>query len=106
MKHTEEPWDENIMYSLRVSGGGKTVADFRYKNGRNDMLRANACVNACKGINNKALQAGIIGEIVEGLKRLASCVAFDMPKWTDPETKARIQFARDILAKLEASDND
>ena len=63
-----------------------------------------ACVNACKGISNEALEGGVIGEMVK------ICKEFGYMRATN-RLKSRVRISalgarvEKLLAKLEASDN-
>lgn len=65
---------------------------------------------ACKSIPTSDLEAGIVGEMVDGLKKLATMETFHkdtLPTWVDhnnPLTKeliARREFAETLLSKIE-----
>ena len=69
MKHTKEPWIAEKTFQYRDSSisdrRGNTIA-IAYKNKNidgDDLANAKrivACVNACEGITNEALEAGVI----------------------------------------------
>jgi hypothetical protein len=85
MKHTGEPWEKDyggtIGHIKSTAPNGRnntpTVCKYIYNPHQLDFLteeeieangeRIPACVNACAGISNEALDDGVIGKLVEAL---------------------------------------
>lgn len=73
MKHTKEPWSQgDIIKELIFSEDGNSVIakcmkmdEFEDGNQEANTKRIVACVNACAGITNEALEAGYIKHLVE-----------------------------------------
>ena len=58
MKHTKEPWKKASLYRCYIlSDTNENVAITTY---HEDARRIVACVNACAGITNEALEAGVV----------------------------------------------
>ncbi len=68
MKHTKEPWVTEDEFIDSVEG--YAVARCRWDNGdqgEEDAKRIVACVNACKGLTNEVLEAGIVKDGIVSL---------------------------------------
>jgi len=102
-KHTKEPWsvgDNNGFTCVYAETDGEVCSGFY--GSTSNAARIVACVNACANIPTEALEAGVIGETVEGLKRVVWLADNDQIVEPDPSHCGPIIFdnARSILAKL------
>lgn len=76
MKHTKEPWSQgDIIKELIFSEDGDSVIakcmkmdEFEDGNQEANTKRIVACVNACAGITNEALEAGVVACGVNNLR--------------------------------------
>lgn len=68
MKHTKEPWTYNERTDRLIDAHGNNIAVMFYSVSDDETLanaqRIVACVNACAGITNEALDAGIVDDLV------------------------------------------
>lgn len=71
-EHTKEPWQTwgsvhsgNVYVVPKPYSGAGNIALFCKPE---DAARATACLNACHGIPTEALEAGIVGDMVEALR--------------------------------------
>ena len=94
MKHTKEPWEFRDIYSYGIGfiyGAGIEVAE---TNGNSlEEINANAkrivaCVNACAGITNEALEAGIVGGVLRNYMQDSNHIGdveifYDLPLMED-----------------------
>ena len=95
MKHTTEPWrvhllDRQTMIASDVENG--YLAETRkVKRGDIDVVNAKrivACVNACAGITNEALDAGIVGDVLRNYMQDSNHIGeveifYDLPLMED-----------------------
>jgi hypothetical protein len=82
-KHTPEPWEwaiEDGFRTVRVDGygtitvvkGGAGLTCINAEMGDANAARIVACVNACAGISNEALESGVVAELVAVLEEILS----------------------------------
>jgi hypothetical protein len=82
MKHTKEPWDFLGERAPQIIGEDKVISLMYSENmlsGKDKRLLENAkrivaCVNACAGITNEALEAGYIKHLVEWNEVNHNCI--------------------------------
>lgn len=85
--HTPEPWEYDEikewrglfgpnrprMYGIIKASNGSTIvngSDWQGGRQKANLRRAAVCVNACKGIPTAALEAGVVGKLLEVSKKL------------------------------------
>ena len=106
-KHTPEPWavspGDNISSPGIDGPNGEAVVwwtSSQHDEGipnHADAYRIAAAVNACKGIPTEDLEAGVVADMLEALKRLEASVRIlppDMDEPDSPLTQARAAIAR------------
>ena len=95
--HTKEPWKVSDAHKTLIAAVSEIGVHFRaiasvdtcnkgndeYTNSIVDENKANAarivaCVNACAGISNEALESGLIGELVVALENIIVLVENDV----------------------------
>ena len=99
--HTPTPWRLNAGNEIQIMGATqRTVAraecggmsGIKLAEAEANARRIVASVNATAGISVEALEAGVIGELVEALEGLCS--------WDDELTQDKWDYAREVLAKI------
>ena len=95
MKHTKEPWrvhllDRRTMIASDAENG--YLAETRHiHSGDIEEINAKrivACVNACAGITNEALEAGIVGDVLRNYMQDSNHIGeveifYDLPLMED-----------------------
>jgi hypothetical protein len=103
MTHTKEPW--------KLFNVPKTNPQFHMKIGsliikhgsEDDVIRAHACVNALKGIDIAAIEAGVVGDLVDavqGLGAMPEGFCFCHENRIGDDSKVHYPECRDLRAAL------
>ena len=96
-KHTQEPWEaerDGDRMTGRIFGADHDwLADVYSGNDQANARRLVACWNACQSIPTEALEAGVVGELVEACRTL---VDSSLPAWPG---RSAIEIAHKALAK-------
>jgi hypothetical protein len=105
-KHSPEPWrihrlnngwpvitsDAHDIADLRLNGNGLARVEANAR-------RIAAAVNACQGISSRALERGIVAELLQQLMLLADHLETPPHNLSDKMRALRLQEARATIAK-------
>lgn len=89
MNHTKEPWrvESGDFRALRIFGQDRYITSL-ISNSEANAKRIVACVNACAGITNEALEAGIVGDVLRNYMQDSNHIGeveifYDLPLMED-----------------------